>query len=158
MFQFKISQGFILESSGNIEQGCNKALKKLGLLLQSHGKHLGDYRLPQPLTCNNEVEWELHRWSLQVDVLKQQVKDGLSVFNPEQRDIFSQVQSAVLNSKPLLMFIDGKVGRGKMFLVNMLRAWVRSVGKIALPTATSAFAAQLYPGGRTTHSTFGVRW
>ena len=54
------------------------------------------------------------------------------------------------------MFIDGKAGCGKTFLVNTLCAWVRAVGRIALPTATSAFAAQLYPGGHTTHSTFGV--
>ena len=54
------------------------------------------------------------------------------------------------------MFVDGKAGRGKTFLVNTLCAWVRAEGRIALPTATSAFAAQLYPGGRTTHSTFGV--
>jgi hypothetical protein len=30
------------------------------------------------------------------------------------------------------------------------------MGRIVIPTATSAFAAQLYPGGRTTHSAFKV--
>ena len=157
-FRFKISQDFILEAFGDIERGCNEALEKLGSLLQSHGKHLSNYGLPQPLTRDNEVEWELRRWSLQANVLEHQVNDGFSVFNPEQRDVFSRVQDAILSNKQLLMFVDGKAGRGKTFLVNTLCAWVRSVGKIALPTATSAFAAQLYPGGRTTHSTFGVCW
>jgi ABC-type transport system involved in cytochrome c biogenesis ATPase subunit len=78
------------------------------------------------------------------------------VFNPEQRAIFLQVQHAISAGEPLFMFIDGKAGRGKTFLVNILCAWVRSTGRIALPTATSVFAAQLYPGGQTTHSTFGV--
>ena len=80
----------------------------------------------------------------------------LSMFNNEQRDIFLQIQYAILHNEPLLMFIDGKAGCGKTFLVNTLCAWIRSTARIILPTATSAFAAQLYPGGRTTHSTFGV--
>jgi hypothetical protein len=155
-FRSKISEDFILTATGNIEKGCNEALKQLGFLLQGHGKNLGDYGLPQPLTRENEAEWELRRWSSQTGTLLQQVDAGMSTFNPEQREIFLQVQEAVLNKEPLLMFIDGKAGRGKTFLVNTLCAWIRAVGRITLPTATSAFAAQLYPGGRTTHSTFGV--
>jgi len=155
-FQSKISEDFIVATAGNSEEGCNEALKWLGLLLQGHGKGLEDYGLPEPLTRENEAEWELHRWLSQSGTLRQQVDVGVSVFNPEQHDIFLRVQQAVYNNEPLLMFIDGKAGRCKTFLVNTLCAWVRAEGRIALPTATSAFAAQLYPGGRTTHSTFGV--
>ena len=57
---------------------------------------------------------------------------------------------------PLLMFIDGKAGQGKTFLVCAIIDRIRSMGQIALPTATAAFAAQLYPGGQTTHSAFKV--
>ena len=156
-FRSKISEDFILAAIGDIEQGYNKTLKQLGSFLQGYGKHLGDYGLPQPPSHDNEVEWELHRWSQQSQALQQQVNAGLLVFNSEQCKIFLQVQHAISNNEPLLVFVDGKAGRGKTFLVNVLCAWVRSVGRIALPTATSAFAAQLYPGGRTTHSTFGVR-
>jgi hypothetical protein len=35
---------------------------------------------------------------------------------------------------------------------------IRSLGRIVLPTATPAFAAQHYQGGRTTHSTFKVMY
>ena len=155
-FRSKISEDFILTATGDVEQGCDEALKQLGSLLQGHGKNLRDYGLPQPLAHENEAEWEIRRWSSQTRMLSQQVDTGLAMFNPKQRAIFAQIQAAVLNNEPLLMFVDGKAGRGKTFLVNMLCAWVRAVEKIALPTATSAFAAQLYPGGRTTHSTFGV--
>ena len=155
-FQSKMSEDFILAAAGDTDQGCNEALKQLGLFLQGHRKHLEDFGLPEPLTRENEAEWELHRWSSQSGMLRQQVDAGVLAFNPEQRDIFLRVQQAVSNNEPLLMFIDGKAGRGKTFLVNILCAWVRAEGRIALPTATSAFAAQLYPGGRTTHSTFGV--
>ena len=141
-----------------LQQGARVALtlKQLGSFLQSHGKHLDDYGLPQPLTHNNEAEWELHCWLPLAAILQQQVDAAMSAFNPEQQDIFLQVQHAISHHEPLLVFVDGKAGHGKTFLVNTLCAWVQSVGRIALPTATSAFAAQLYPGGRTTHSTFGV--
>ena len=155
-FRSKIGEDFILAATGDIERGCNETLKQLGFFLQGHGKTLEDYGLPQPLARKDEVEWELRQWSSQAELLWQQVNTGMSMFNHEQRDVFLQVQQAILNAKPLLMFVDGKAGHGKTFLVNTLCAWVRAVGRIALPTATSAFAAQLYPGGRTTHSTFGV--
>ena len=155
-FRQKISKDFILEAMGDVEQGCNEALMQLGSFLQGHGKHLSNYGLPQPIPNNDEVQRELRRWALRATSFQQQVHAGWSTFNPEQWDIFLRVQFAILNNEPLLMFVDGKAGRGKTFLVNVLCAWVRASGRIALPTATSAFAAQLYPGGQTTHSTFGV--
>ena len=155
-FRHKISEDFILDAMGDIERGCNEALIQLGSFLQGHGKHLGSYGLPQPIPNDDEVQRELRRWAPQAVSFQQQVHAGWSAFNPEQQDIFLRVQLAILNNEPLLMFVDGKAGRGKTFLVNILCAWVRASGRIALPTATSAFAAQLYPGGQTTHSTFGV--
>ena len=155
-FRYKISEDFILNALGDVEQGSNEALIQLESFLQGHGKHLNNYGLPQPIPNGDEVQRELRRWAPQATSFQQQVQTGWSMFNPEQRDIFLRVQFAILNNEPLLMFVDGKAGRGKTFLVNMLCAWVRASGRIALPTATSAFAAQLYPGGQTTHSTFGV--
>ena len=155
-FRDKISEDFILAAIGDVERGYNETLKTLGLFLQGHGKCLGEYGLPQPVADNNEVECKLRRWLLQAAALQEQVHIGLLLFNSEQRAIFQQVQYAILTNEPLLMFVNGKAGRGKTFLVNTLCAWVRSTGRIALPTATSAFAAQLFPGGKTTHSTFGV--
>ena len=155
-FRSKIAEDFALATPGDVEQGCNEALKQLESLLQSHGKHLDNYGLLQPLTHDNEVQWELCRWSPQARILQQEVDVATSAFNPEQQDIFSRVQHAILANEPLLMFVDGKAGRGKIFLLNTLCAWVRSTGRIALPTVTSAFATQLYPGGQTVHSTFGV--
>ena len=74
----------------------------------------------------------------------------------EQRFIYDQIMSAVLRQESFLAFIDGKAGQGKTFLINAICDKVRSLGCIVIPTATAAFAAQLYPGGRTTHSAFKV--
>jgi len=155
-FRHKISEDFILDAMGDVEQGCNEALIQLGSFLQGHRRHLSHYGLPQPIPNSDEVQRELRRWAPRAALFQQQVHAGWSTFNPKQRDIFLQVQLAILNNEPLLMFVDGKAGRGKTFLVNVLCSWVRASGRIVLPTATSAFAAQLYPGGQTTHSTFGV--
>ena len=86
-----------------------------------------------------------------------QADQSLLQLNPEQRSIYNEVMDAVLLGNQTLIFIDGKAGRGKTFLINTLCARLRSLGRIVVPTATSAYAAQLYPGGRTTHSAFKVR-
>jgi DNA replication protein DnaC len=65
---------------------------------------------------------------------------------------------AVIHKQPLRICVDGKAGRGKTFLVNVICDNIRSRGLIVLLTAMAAFAAQLYPGGRTTHSAFKVSY
>ncbi|KAI0743845.1 DNA helicase Pif1 like protein, partial [Daedaleopsis nitida] len=77
--------------------------------------------------------------------------------NAEQYGIYQEIMDAVSHRRPLCAFVDGKAGRGKTFLVNTICNKLRAEGHIVLPTATSAFAAQLYPGGKTTHSVFKVR-
>jgi len=75
---------------------------------------------------------------------------------PEQASIFDCIVNAVSSNASLLAFVDGKAGRGKTYLVNTICNKVHSLGQIVLPTTTATFAAHLYPGGRTTHSTFKV--
>jgi Cdc6-like AAA superfamily ATPase len=84
-------------------------------------------------------------------------ENTVKIFKPQQLTIYDQILSAVLENRPLYAFVDGKAGRGKTTLVNTLCNKLRSLGRIVIPTATAAFAAQLYPGGRTTHSAFKVR-
>jgi chromosomal replication initiation ATPase DnaA len=79
-----------------------------------------------------------------------------ATFNPEQRFMYDLIITAVIENKPLCIFIDGKVGTGKTYLMQTICDKIRSLGRIVLPTATSAFAAQHYQGGRTTYSTFKV--
>ncbi|KIJ41590.1 hypothetical protein M422DRAFT_106663, partial [Sphaerobolus stellatus SS14] len=76
--------------------------------------------------------------------------------NPEQLEIFSSIMMAIEQGTSLCLFIDGKAGRGKTFLIQSIINEVRSRGQIAIATATSAFAALMYSGGRTTHSAFKV--
>ena len=55
-----------------------------------------------------------------------------------------------------LFFIDGAGGTGKTFIENLLLAYVRSRGDIALAVASSGIADLLLDGGRTSHSRFRI--
>lgn len=131
-------------------------LEDIGRQLEEYGKTLHQYGLPSPIVTSTEVQHELERWAPHAGTMRVRARRSLALFNPDQRRIFDKVISAIHHNRPLLLFVDGKAGRGKTFLINTICDELRSQGKIVIPTATSAFAAQLYSGGRTAHSAFKV--
>jgi hypothetical protein len=140
------------------EYAVQQALQHLSHLLQEHGKQPSDYQLPQVVVAGREVEHEARKWAPFLREMGTRVDSARNSFNPEQEAIFAEIWTAVCSEQPLLLFVDGKAGVGKTFLINAICDKVRSHNLIVLPTATSAFAAQLYQGGRTVHSTFKVCW
>jgi len=155
-FHEEFAKDFTLRYSNNLQVGINHALRELALTLEEHGKTLDDYGLPQSQIYSHEVEHELIRWSSNSDALATRANLAYSHLNAEQKQIFDDIMYAVQHKLPLRMFIDGKAGRGKTYLVQTLCDRLRSIPLIVLPTATSAFAAHHYQGGRTTHSAFKV--
>ena len=135
----------------------NHALQEIGQCLEEYGKTLSDYGLPEPISYSREVEHELEKWASDRDDLSLHADLAARSFNPEQRDIYDLIIAAVIENKALRIFIDGKAGTGKTYLIQTICDKIRSLGHIVLPTATSAFAGQYYKGGRTTHSAFKVR-
>lgn len=91
------------------------------------------------------------------NALAQRVNTSVQIFNPEQLEIYNRIMDAVTSGQPLCLFVKGKADVGKTTLVNTVCDKVRSLGRIVLPMATSGFAAQLFNGGQTVHSTFKVR-
>ena len=155
-FRDVLCQDFVLRFHGDISLATRHSLQHISRELEEHGKSPTDFGLEEPDIACDEVEHELGRWqgSTQHSVANAIVAcDNLF---PDQREIFDTIMQHVTDGTSLCAFIDGKAGRGKTVLVNAICDMVRSLNKIVLPTATSAFAAQLYPGGRTTHSTFKV--
>ena len=155
-FQQPLSEDFHISNGGNWDLAFSSTLLEIAGCLREYGKEPQDYGLPQPDYVGNEVIAEIQRWSSHIPQFLSAVEEALVLFNVEQLRIFEIVWNAVQQDQPLCIFVDGKAGRGKTYLVNSLCSQVRGHGKIVLATATSAFAAQLYPGGRTTHSTFKV--
>ena len=74
----------------------------------------------------------------------------------EQIELYEDVVDAVENQYAKYVFLDGKAGTGKTHVIRAICDYLRSREKIVIATASSAFAAQLYDGGRTTHSAFKV--
>lgn len=155
-FRDAFAQDYIQESE-NVNVGVNQALEEIGRSLEEHGKSLGVYGLPEPSFHSREVELELEHWRNR-ELLAARATKAAAKLNAEQYEIYSDILQAVEEERPLCAFVDGKAGRGKTFLVHSICNKLRSEGRIVLATATSGFAAQLYPGGRTTHSTFKVRY
>jgi len=75
-------------------------------------------------------------------------------FNHKKINIYDEALHAVLHKQSLLIFVDGKAGHRKMYLICDICNKIQSLGKIVIPTTTSVFVAQAYAGGHTTHSTF----
>ena len=157
-FADHLSYDFFLRHSNSSILAEAFALDDLQNIIKEHGKHLSDYGLPQPnLPSDHETLTEIERWTRNASVLMNRATSQYQQFNDEQRAAFDLIWNAVENNEPLLSFMDGKAGTGKTTVINVLCDVVRATSRIILPTATSACAALLYPGGRTTHSTFKVR-
>ena len=151
-----LAQDFILAHHGSHELGMQAALQQLAYFLEEYGVSLSDYGLPEPVVHTPEVQHELERWAPQQHILRNRADAAIAQFNEEQKAVADAILHAIDRDEPLCAFIDGQAGRGKTFLVNAICDKIRSQNGIVLATATSAYAAQLYPGGRTTHSTFKV--
>jgi hypothetical protein len=157
MVQENLAYDFILQSNNVVDLGINLALADICVLLEEYGKQLSDFGLPEATIHTREVMHEILRWAPDVANFAARAEDTIKIFNADQQLIYDTILAAVLENWPLCASIDGKAGRGKTTLVNALCDKLRSIGRIVIPTATAAFAAQLYPGGRTTHSAFKVR-
>ena len=155
-FQSKFARDFILHYENAVAIGVDHALQEMQSYLDQYGKCLSNYGLPDPQMHSREVEHELLQWGYDREELGRCAQHSMQLLTDEQQVIVNTVMHAVMMNNPLFLFIDGKAGRGKTFLVNVICDLLRSMGRIVLPTATSAFATQLYPGGRTTHSAFKV--
>jgi hypothetical protein len=155
-FQDEFARDFTLQNNNSSELGLNLALDDISHLLEEYGKTLTYFGLPEATIHTAEVTHELRRWSGMLDELEERANNMIDLFNREQRSVYTHILSAILSHPPLYAFVDGKAGRGKTAMIIALCDKLRSMGEIVIATATSAFAAQLYPGGRTTHSTFKV--
>jgi hypothetical protein len=156
-FRTDFSFDFTIQHRDDPAYAENKTLQHLSHMLEEYGKTLSDFGLQEPTCQSPEVEHELERWRPHAALLRDRASHAVEVLNHEQLHIYNHIMSGIINDNQLLSFIDGKAGCGKTFLVNAICDSLRAQNRIVLPTATSAFAAQLYPGGRTTHSTFKVR-
>jgi PIF1-like helicase len=155
-FQINLCYNFVVHYRDLPQIAIDHSLNHIGMLLKEHGKNLSDYGLLEPTTFGRKVNHELQRWAPHLHELSARANTAYQYFNEKQRYTFDKIITAVTNDDPLLLFIDSKAGFGKTYLINAVCDKLHSINIIVLPMATSAYAAQLYQGGRTTHSTFKI--
>lgn len=155
-FKHNISLDFVLLHHDDENTAHQLSLGAIGEALGEHGRSLQDFGLPQSTLPSVEVLHEQRKWSLHVTQHDIDARSAYTLMTQEQKEVFNAVVDAALTNTPSQIFVDGKAGTGKTFLVNAICSKLRSLRHIVLPMATAASAALLYPGGRTTHSTFKV--
>ena len=116
-------------------------------------------KLPEPdLTClpkqvPRELQEELNRCN---QAEEQDPDEKVNMMNSGQRRVFDEILACVETGSGGLFALDAPGGTGKTFLLTALLEKVRSLGKVAVPTAYTGIAAILLPGGATLHSKLKV--
>jgi hypothetical protein len=77
-------------------------------------------------------------------------------FNEEQTRVYEQLLLEIDSPDKAPVFIDGRPGRGKSYLMKALVAYLRSKGKIVLCCASSGVIAANYENGMTAHHLFKI--
>ena len=99
------------------------------------------------ISCNFN-EQEMHAASQRLLTVTQQL-------NRDQRNVYDYVSSTIADGTLLSLFVSGKAGTGKSFLIDALRAFFTAQNISFITCASTGIAASLI-GGRTEHSDFGI--
>ena len=91
-----------------------------------------------------------------VDNLRDIVERDCARLNADQRIIFDVLCQAITSGEEGVFFLDGFDDIGKIFLINLMLAKIRSDEGIALTITSFDIAATLLDGGTTTHSRFKI--
>ncbi|CAG8496235.1 7053_t:CDS:2 [Cetraspora pellucida] len=162
-YNTKLSKDFEEQFQNNQYLATNATLQQIALMLTEHGRRMRDFGLLEPQTWTPEVIAEHQRYSDNAKY-RSLAEKSRSQMTVEQATLYDEVVFHVLyesenesaSTTKFPMFLDGKAGRGKTFLINAICSAIRSAMKIVLPCGTTALAALLYEGGRTAHSLFRV--
>ncbi|XP_036339810.1 uncharacterized protein LOC118749148 [Rhagoletis pomonella] len=82
------------------------------------------------------------------------VTRNVPLLTHEQKIIYDRIMLSVSAGQGGFFFLDAPGGTGKIFLISLILAEIRSNNGIALAVASSGIAATLLDGGRTAHSAF----
>jgi hypothetical protein len=146
----------------SFELATNRSLQQISEWVQENGRTLSDFGLPEPHLPSTEVLAELLAYQPHQQALLLTANSKYDQLNFEQKKIHNIIIKCVslYQNDPLAlpppMFVEGKPGRGKTFLLDTIACFLRSQGSIVLIVGTSALAATLYEGGRTAHNLFKI--
>ena len=154
-FREHLSKDFLYSSSESV--AADLALHSIADILRGRGLSLADVGLPCPFSVSSEVLNELNYFASRLQQLRMAHVQRQLTFNPEQEQVFRRPIEVCAQPGPQSpIFLDGKAGRGKSYVVECLTWWLRSRREIVLVTGSTALSVIGYDRGRTAHSTFGI--
>ncbi|RIB24978.1 PIF1-like helicase-domain-containing protein [Gigaspora rosea] len=162
-FNNEFSADMLEQYNCDCQFAINITLQKIAYMITEHGRYMRDFRLPEPQVLMRELI--LEQLCFSDSAYYYQLAETLcSKMNIEQLTFYNEVTATILwkpedRPTPTVLFpifLDGKAGRGKTFLINAICHLIRAKSCIVLPCGTTALAAQLYEGGHATHSLFRV--
>ncbi|XP_064638336.1 uncharacterized protein LOC135494349 [Lineus longissimus] len=134
----------------------NEALQHIQNILQRDNLDLAtDSHLPIPdATIINTTSTRriIAEETFDTTLLQESAPQLINTLNPEQRQVFELIMSAVNDNARKIFCLNASGGTGKTYLINVLLTTIRAEGNVALETALSGIAATLLNNGRTLHS------
>ena len=136
------------------KQAKNDLLIDINKILQQHSKSNEDYGMEMPneqihsLPMNNESEIDPDAEGF--------FNQNHTLLNLDQMKIFNTINDCVDNEEGGLYNFDAPGGCGKLFLSNIIFAYIEMNRKIAIATALSGIVATLLTLGTTLHRRFAA--
>ncbi|XP_012829670.1 PREDICTED: uncharacterized protein LOC105950848 [Erythranthe guttata] len=138
----------------------NYALIEIQKILQSNGKSLRNHApMPAPIhTTLDDIANRLilHELDYDVSKMRAELQKFLSSIKPDQKKVYDTITNALSKNSGGMFFLYGHWGTVRTFIWNTLSVAVRSEKGIVINVASRGIASLLLPGGRTTHSRFGL--
>ena len=151
-----------------VERARQLALVDIAHRLEYFNKTMADFGLPN----QEETESELARarslykattgsaHNFQREDLDAEFRKMLPALNSksgnEQRAVFYRIVGAVISGRCVQMYLGGKSGRGKTWLINAVTAYLRLQGKVVLCCASTGIASINHTSGYTAHNLFKI--
>ena len=161
-FKDPMSEDFQRDRSKDVSQTdevrrqhvTNDLLVYLCKKLEEGNKTNSDFNIPMP---DESLTRDTMNTSMEVDPDAESFYDtNVRLLNDEQKLIFDTIVTALDKNEGGLFDLDAPGGCGKTFLANVVLAYIRKSGDIAIATALTSIAATLLKLGMTFHKKFGI--
>ena len=141
----------------NPRSAIDKALHEIAQHLRGRGMTLEQVGLLVRASILTETQVELHLFAPRLREFRQKASQRRSTFNHEQESVFQTLIAAYDSSESVRpMFLDGKAGGGKSYVVECLTWFLRSQEHIIIVTGSTALSIIANDRGCTAHSAFGI--
>ncbi|XP_076904247.1 uncharacterized protein LOC143559608 [Bidens hawaiensis] len=142
----------------NEQQLKNLALLEIENFLISNNSSLRRYQqmpFPDMETISRATNpLMVEELSYDTETMNNEFNNLFDSLTDEQRGVYKEIMSALIDKKGGVYFVYGYGGTGKTYLWKTLSASIRSKGEVVLNVASSGIASLLLEGGRTAHSRF----